>query len=78
MKKQEKKSGPKAWVRLGKIGVTFLCVTAGWIFFRADNFGQAFQMLEKIIQGNQISLVLCIDMHIILGEGKTGNIYIAW
>lgn len=48
VKKQEKKSSPKAWVRLGKIGVTFLCVTAGWIFFRADNFGQAFQMLEKI------------------------------
>lgn len=48
IKTEEKISGIKCFYRFGKMLVTFLLVTVGWIFFRADSSEKAFQVLEKI------------------------------
>lgn len=45
---QKNISGVKCLCRFGKILVTFLLVTVGWIFFRADSFQKAFEILGKI------------------------------
>lgn len=45
---QKEVAGKRTRCNLWKIPVTFLLVTIGWIFFRADSFAKAFEILEKI------------------------------
>jgi D-alanyl-lipoteichoic acid acyltransferase DltB (MBOAT superfamily) len=56
VQKQENVCGTRTLLRFGKIAVTFLLVTVGWIFFRADSFGQAFQVLAKICMEMSFSM----------------------
>lgn len=48
IKKEKKISGINCLYRFVKILVTFLLIMVGWIFFRADSFEKAFQVLSKI------------------------------
>lgn len=48
-KKQTGEENRFTWKNAGKILVTFIFVTIGWVFFRADSFESAFLMLTKMI-----------------------------
>ena len=41
-----------------QMGMTFLLVLAGWVFFRADSIGQAFEYLKGIADKSLFSLTL--------------------
>lgn len=56
VQKQQEVRITKTFIRFGKVTVTFLLVTAGWIFFRADSFGQAFLILQKIFMEMSFSV----------------------
>lgn len=45
------------WIkRMARILGTFLLVTFGWIFFRAETFGKAFEIIRKIVFETSISI----------------------
>lgn len=46
------------WVDFAKIGVTFLIVCIGWVFFRADSISDAFQYLAHMLELNSLGLSL--------------------
>lgn len=64
VQKQEDVRGTRTILRFGKIVATFLFVTVGWIFFRAESFGQAFQMLSKI--GMEMSFSVDVILQTVL------------
>ncbi|MCW1147833.1 MBOAT family O-acyltransferase [Flavobacterium lacisediminis] len=46
------------WLDFAKIGVTFLVVCIGWVFFRADSIADAFQYLAHMLELNSLGLSL--------------------
>lgn len=46
------------WVDFAKIGITFLIVCIGWVFFRADSISDAFQYLAHMLELNSLGLSL--------------------
>lgn len=46
------------WLDFAKIGVTFLVVCIGWVFFRADSIGAAFQYLAHLFELKSLGLSL--------------------
>jgi len=46
------------WLDFAKIGVTFLVVCVGWVFFRADSIASAFQYLAHMFELKRLSLSL--------------------
>ena len=43
-------------IKAGKILVTFIFVTIGWVFFRADSFQNAFLILKKMVMEFSLSI----------------------
>ena len=43
-------------MRMTRIVGTFVLVIVGWIFFRAESFGKAFEIIEKILFDTSISI----------------------
>ena len=48
-----------------KMGLTFLLVLVGWVFFRANSIGQAFAYFEYIMNKSLFSLPLLKDMEML-------------
>ena len=46
------------WLDFAKIGVTFLVVCIGWVFFRADSIAAAFQYLAHMFELKSLGLAL--------------------
>lgn len=46
------------WIDFAKIGVTFLVVCIGWVFFRADSISDAFQYLAHMLELKSLGLSL--------------------
>lgn len=46
------------WLDFAKIGVTFLVVCIGWVFFRADSIADAFQYLAHLFELKSLGLSL--------------------
>jgi alginate O-acetyltransferase complex protein AlgI len=46
------------WLDFAKIGVTFLVVCIGWVFFRADSIANAFQYLAHMLELKSLGLSL--------------------
>ena len=46
------------WLDFAKIGVTFLVVCIGWVFFRADSIADAFQYLTHMLEFKSLGLSL--------------------
>ena len=46
------------WLDFAKIGVTFLVVCIGWVFFRADSISDAFQYLAHLFELKNLGLSL--------------------
>jgi D-alanyl-lipoteichoic acid acyltransferase DltB (MBOAT superfamily) len=46
------------WLDFAKIGVTFLVVCIGWVFFRADSIAAAFQYLAHLFELKNLGLTL--------------------
>ena len=46
------------WLDFAKIGVTFLVVCIGWVFFRADSIAAAFQYLAHMLELKNLGLTL--------------------
>lgn len=46
------------WLDFAKIGVTFLVVCIGWVFFRADSITDAFQYLAQLFELKSLGLSL--------------------
>ncbi|WP_291136221.1 MBOAT family O-acyltransferase [Flavobacterium sp. UBA7663] len=46
------------WLDFAKIGVTFLVVCIGWVFFRADSISDAFQYLAHMFELKSLGLSL--------------------
>ncbi len=46
------------WLDFAKIGVTFLVVCIGWVFFRADSIADAFQYLAHMLELKNLGLTL--------------------
>jgi len=53
---------------LFQMGVTFLLVVVGWVFFRADNIGQAFEYFEHLLNKSLLSLPLLDGMTYLLSQ----------
>jgi D-alanyl-lipoteichoic acid acyltransferase DltB (MBOAT superfamily) len=49
---------PPALARIASIGLTFLCVVVGWVFFRADGFAAAVAVLRGMAGLNGLALPL--------------------
>lgn len=46
------------WLDFAKIGVTFLVICIGWVFFRADSISDAFQYLTHLFELKSLGLSL--------------------
>lgn len=55
-KKQRQEENQVTLIKAGKILVTFIFVTIGWVFFRADSFQNAFLMLKKMVMEFSLSI----------------------
>lgn len=55
-KKQRQEKNQVTLIKAGKILVTFIFVTIGWVFFRADSFQNAFLILKKMVMESSLSI----------------------
>ncbi|GJH13511.1 MBOAT family protein [Caballeronia novacaledonica] len=56
--------GPSKCGQLASVGLTFVAVVVGWVFFRAENFRTAWDMLEGMAGLHGVSLPAWLNEHL--------------
>ncbi len=54
----ERNNSLRAWVKIGRTGLTFVLVLFGWVLFRAGSFDEAFHVMTAMLAGGPGSSLL--------------------